>query len=284
MNSQLSQARESKQPKTAQTTSSLNLWQLFSRRWILTTLLVIAGVAVNIRLGIWQLDRLEQRRAFNNRVLAQVDQPELAISGAALEADLYNMEYRKAVVVGEYDFTRQVALRNQAWGNQPGVHLLTPLKISDSDHYMLVDRGWVPTENFKYEGWNDYDEPGLVEVHGVIRRSQSQPDYGRRADPTPIPGGEPLKAWYFANIDGIQQQVPYRLLPAYIQQSPDPAWASLPYRTQPDLELTEGPHLGYAIQWFAFGAILGLGYPFFVRRRTAADTIRKERLVDHGIH
>jgi len=57
------------------------------------------------------------------------------------------------------------------------------------------------------------------------------------------------------------------MLPAYIQQAPDPTWTSLPRRTQPELDLSEGPHLGYAFQWFIFAAILGIGYPFFINRR-----------------
>jgi hypothetical protein len=36
-------------------------------RWILTTLLVIAALAVLVRLGIWQLDRLQERRIFNGK-------------------------------------------------------------------------------------------------------------------------------------------------------------------------------------------------------------------------
>ena len=43
---------------------------MFTRRWIFTSLLVLAGTALCIRLGIWQLDRLEQRRAFNTHVEA----------------------------------------------------------------------------------------------------------------------------------------------------------------------------------------------------------------------
>ena len=39
--------------------------------WVLTTLLAVLGVAVLIRLGLWQLDRLEERRAFNRRVLGR---------------------------------------------------------------------------------------------------------------------------------------------------------------------------------------------------------------------
>jgi surfeit locus 1 family protein len=75
--------------------------------------------------------------------------------------------------------------------------------------------------------------------------------------------------------------LPYPLLPVYIQvtpvngQSPDIALgmttqqlASLktPIPSQPVLDLSEGPHLGYAIQWFSFAVILGLGYPFYIRR------------------
>jgi surfeit locus 1 family protein len=64
----------------------------------------------------------------------------------------------------------------------------------------------------------------------------------------------------------MQKQLPYPILPVYIQQSPDPAWTGLPYRSEPDLDLTEGPHLGYAIQWFTFATILFVGYPFFIHR------------------
>jgi hypothetical protein len=77
--------------------------RMFSRRWILATLLVIAAMAVMVRLGIWQLDRLEKRRIFNARVLAQVNQPPLLLTGQALDADLASMEYRPVIVEGEYD-------------------------------------------------------------------------------------------------------------------------------------------------------------------------------------
>lgn len=256
-----------KRPESSDIHSKLVVLQMFSRRWILATVLVVIGVAVNVRLGIWQLDRLAQRRSFNARVLAQINQPVLKLDGPALNEDLSGMEYRKVVVIGDYDHSHEVALRNQAWENQVGVHLLTPLQIEGSNAYVLVDRGWVPDSDYVYDGWDQYAEPGKVEVMGVIRASQSKPDFGRRSDPTPVPGGESLKAWYFANVEAISQQVPYTLLPIYVQQAPAPSWTNLPYRTQPDLELSEGPHMGYAIQWFTFGAILGLGYPFFIRRQ-----------------
>lgn len=252
------------------------LLRMFSRRWLLATILVVIGVAVNIRLGIWQLDRLEQRRAFNSRVFAQIDQPVLDLADGSFDQDLASMEYRQVAVTGVYDLEHEVALRNQAFGSRPGVHLLTPLLITGSDRVVLVNRGWVPIENGDFESWAEYPEPGQVTVQGIIRASEDKPDYGRRSDPIPAAGDEPLKAWYFANVAGIAQQVPYSLLPVYIQQAPDQGWTELPYRTQPELELTEGPHQSYAIQWFTFAAILGLGYPFFIRRQERKHIVEKK--------
>jgi len=57
------------------------------------------------------------------------------------------------------------------------------------------------------------------------------------------------------------------MLPVYVQQAPDPSWTGLPYRQLPQLDLTEGPHMSYAIQWFSFAVLLGLGYPFYIRRQ-----------------
>jgi len=243
--------------------------RLFSRRWILSTILVLAAMAVMARLGVWQLDRLEQRRAFNARVLAQTSQPTLVLSSETLDADLTTMEYRTVVVEGVYDHSDEVALRNQAWGNEIGVHLLTPLLIDGTDRAVLIDRGWVPVEDFSNTDWSDYAEPGLVRVTGMIRASSSRPDWGSRTDPTPAPGEGPLKLWFFANVERIAEQVSAPLLPVYVQQGPNPRGVetTLPYRALPELEITEGPHMGYALQWFTFATILGVGYLFYVRKK-----------------
>lgn len=240
---------------------------LLSRQWWWTTLLVIAAVTVMVRLGVWQLDRLEQRRAFNARVRAQVEQPALRLTPETFGADLANMEYRSVTVVGRYDHSQEVALRNQVWGNRLGVHVLTPLIIEGSDRAVLVNRGWIPFEDWPPKRADQFAEPGTVEVQGMIRRSRTRSDFGGLFDP-PSPPGEPRLTWAQPNVELIDAQVSYSLLPIYIQQAPDPAWTDLPYRSLPELELTEGSHLGYAIQWFLFATMLAIGYPVFVKKQT----------------
>ena len=95
---------------------------MFSRGWLFTTLLVLAGTAVCARLGIWQLDRLDQRRAFNTQVetMRAADMLDL---NQELPSDIDSMEWRSVAVTGEYDFENQVVIRNQYNGNQYGYHL-----------------------------------------------------------------------------------------------------------------------------------------------------------------
>jgi surfeit locus 1 family protein len=239
---------------------------IFSRRWILTTLIVIAGTALCIRLGIWQLDRLEQRRAFNAHVEAMWAAPSLNLPEDDTQ-DLTSMEYRSVQASGSFDFENQVALRNQYWKDQYGFHLLTPLLLADGSA-VLVDRGWIPGEGGDDPAnWEDYREPAAVSISGIIRLGQQEPDVGG----VPDEQRGLLRFWNNVNLERLGEQMPYELLPVYIQLDVDETDTQPPIAYQPEIELTEGPHLGYAGQWFTFATILFLGYPFYIRRQEKLD-------------
>ncbi len=240
----------------------------FSRQWILTTFLVVLGAALCVRLGIWQLDRLAQRRAFNAHVLQMRALPPLDLN-TSLPDDLTSMEYRTVRVRGKYDFEHQVALRNQYYGDQYGFHLLTPLLLGDG-RAILIDRGWIPADgNDSPAAWRAYDEPGEVALEGIIRLGRARPDVGGVPDPTLSPGQTRLDFWNSVNLERIAGQVPYPLLPVYVQPNVNPDDSTPPIPFQPEIEISEGPHLGYAFQWFTFAAILLFGYPFYLRKSGA---------------
>jgi hypothetical protein len=69
--------------------------------------------------------------------------------------------------------------------------------------------------------------------------------------------------------------MPYALLPVFILQLPEEnrPYNALPFREEP-LALDEGNHFSYAIQWFMFAAILGVGYLFFIQ----SQELRAQRL------
>lgn len=240
------------------------LLKMFQRKWLLLTLLVFAGTALCIRLGIWQLDRLAQRRAFNAQFESARAQPALDLNQEQPE-NITEMEWRPAEVAGEYDFANQVAIRNQYYGNEYGYHLLTPLQFNGEA--VFVDRGWIPADgNSTASDWRKYDEPGTVNVSGQIRLGQAKPAFGGVADSLPENGAK-LEVWNNADLTKIAGQMPYPVLPVYIQPEADANDTEPPIPFQPTVELTEGPHFGYALQWFTFATILFLGYPFFLRKQ-----------------
>jgi len=235
--------------------------KMFSRSWILATLLVFAGTAFCIRMGIWQLDRLEQRRAFNSQV-ESMRAMEMLDLNQTVPADISAMEWRAVTVTGEYDFENQVTLRNQFNKAEYGYHLITPLRFSGG--VVLVNRGFIPADgNATPADWRKYDEAGQVTVTGQIRLGQQKPAFGGVADAE----SSHLDVWNNLDVNRIVAQSPHSMLNVFIQPNENPNDSTPPIAFQPDVELTEGPHFGYALQWFSFATILFFGYPFYLRKQ-----------------
>jgi surfeit locus 1 family protein len=239
----------------------------FTPRWLLTTLVVIAAAAVMVRLGFWQLDRLNQRRARNAQYVRVMSLQPLNLNQPVSQQDLIASFYRDATVTGQYDFSQEVLLRNQAWDDRPGYHLLTPLLINGRDQAVLVDRGWIPLEDGTPERRAVYHEGGTVMVSGRLMPAQQESKLGGATDPALAPGQTRLDAWNWINLSRIGQQVSRPLLSAYLLAAPLPAQNAAPFRSLPEVDLSEGPHLGYAGQWFIFAIMLSIGYPFYVRHQ-----------------
>ncbi|HET9905802.1 MAG TPA: SURF1 family protein [Anaerolineales bacterium] len=240
------------------------LLKMVQPKWLLATLLVLLGTAFCIRLGIWQLDRLDGRRAFNKQVETMRTLPALNLNQEAFDA-IDEMEWRAVTVSGTYDFEHQIAIRNQYHDNQYGYHLLTPLRFNETA--VLVDRGWIPADsNSAPADWRKFDETGEVIVTGQLRLGAAKPAFGGVEDVMPENGSR-LDVWNNADITRIASQIPYPILPVYIQPNPQVEDVEPPIPFQPQIELTEGPHIGYALQWFTFATILFFGYPFYIRKQ-----------------
>lgn len=245
----------------------MNALTLLKRRWLLYTILVLAAAGVCVRLGIWQLDRLRQRRASNAQVYAVRAMSPLMLPAQAGTSGLQNMQYRPVTATGLYDFQHQVGIRNQYNNGQYGYRLITPLVMAGGEA-ILVDRGWIPADgNDVPADWHKYDLPGTATVNGIILLSQTDTFFGAATDPTLTPGQKGLDFWIFVNVQRIGQQLPYPVLPVYMQQNPDSNITNPPIPMQDPIDLSEGPHESYAIQWFSFATIMLVGYPFYVRRR-----------------
>ena len=219
--------------------------------------------ALCLRLGFWQLDRLAERRQTNAEIQLSQSLPPLDIN--ASPAVLPSDAYRTATARGTFDLAHQVWLSNRSLNGQPGVHWVVPLQLDGRSEGILVDRGWMPLAESESPPRADRPSASAVEIRGMLLPSQVEPRWTFMADRVPAPGDPPLASWRVLFIPGIQAQTPYRLLPLYLAATEAPADSPLP---KPDvsIDLSEGSHLGYAVQWFAFCTIAWVGAALYARR------------------
>ncbi len=217
---------------------------------------VIITALVMIGLGVWQLQRLVERRAENVVLTARLAQPPLDLNRQTASRVL---EYQPVQATGTFDFAQEIVLRNRAYSESPGVHVLTPLRLTGSAQVVLVDRGWLPYTEAEPAARAPYQTPaGEVTITGLARLSQSRALAILPADPTLSPDQPRLDAWFWPDLAQIQTQLPYPLLSFYLEADPPAARGALPFAGH-DYDLSDGPHLSYAIQWFAFTATLLIG-------------------------
>ena len=233
-----------------------------ARRWVFFALAMVVGL-ICLRLGVWQLDRLAERRAQNAAIRDRLELPPLALPEDFVGEE--DMTYRRATARGVFDASNEVFLSGRSLDGIAGVHVVTPLRFEARDQALLIDRGWISDPVYRTESPDRWAIDGPVEVSGVLLPSQREPALAFLADQVPDEGEPPLRAWRALSVPGIQAQLPYPILDVYLtQQSPSADEAPTP---TPELDLSDGPHLGYAIQWFAFAATAFVGGFIWLRRR-----------------
>lgn len=202
------------------------------RRDVTLAIVAVLVAALCVGAGIWQLDRLSQRRARNAGLAARLALPPLELR-AGTSAD--SARQRRVVARGVYDFTAERTWPGRSFDGTPGVALITPLRLADGAA-VLVDRGWVPSADAFHVDHAAYREPDSAFVEGIA----FVPPRGR------------------VDVD------PAGFLPFVLQLvTPEPA-RGLP-RRWPAPAFDNGPHLSYAIQWFSFAVIALVGTAVMIR-------------------
>jgi surfeit locus 1 family protein len=163
--------------------------------------------------------------------------------------------YRRVVAEGTYDLEGEVIVYGRALDGQPGHHVVTPLALDDGSG-VLVIRGWVPFR---------IDTAPVAEAAPVVRDVVVE---GFLVGAESRDGGPPDAQGVVRSLDpeAIARPLPFDVAPLALQllaQRPPQPGPPIPV---PPPELSEGPHLSYAIQWFSFAAIALVGAAVLLRR------------------
>lgn len=237
-----------------------------TRRIVLFAVSVVVA-AVCVRLGFWQLDRLDERRALNAEIEAGLAEAPISLTGlldTAGNAD--DLAYRRVVASGTYDVANELVLYGRPLDGSPGDHVLTPL-VTDDGPVVLVDRGWIPAEPNRDApiGPPAAASDGDVRIEGVLLPTEEGAAFTGDDEEAIL-----VRA---VNVPEIDHRLGgYGLVPSYlllqVQAPAQPQDLPIPAAVP---EPTEGPHLSYAIQWFSFATIALVGYVVLARRDRRED-------------
>lgn len=212
----------------------------------LAAMAVIAGCAW---LALWQVERADEKRQiierWNERAPIRL---ETLTPPYSLPQPVHG--------VGIWDPSRQILVDNQIRDQRTGVHVLTPVRLSNG-RVFLVNRGWAAwparTSSLPNPGLDGKRIEIEAEIRGVLN---TPPGTGIRLGETETPTGDewPLLVTY-VEPDVLKALFGEELQPAVIQLEP----AHRGHLTgDPWQVVTFGPdrHIGYALTWTSIALVV----------------------------
>lgn len=223
---------------------------LLSRRWIGFAVVVVLLAYLAWWLGGWQFDRLDERRAANsvvqhNEVADPVPVADVLAPGRAVDP---GDEWRLVSATGTYDADNTIVVRYQTNKRASGIDVVVPL-VTDDGPALLVNRGWLATENQGAASLDDVPDPPTGEVHvqAWVRADATGSSIGVTDQSTRAVSSEAIGDALGIDVYGGWAELK--------SEDPPPATPLTPVEL-PDLG--EGPHFFYGLQWWFFG-LLAIG-------------------------
>jgi cytochrome oxidase assembly protein ShyY1 len=231
---------------------------LLRPRWVVLHVIVVIVVPLFVLAGFWQLHRLDERRTKNALIRDRETHRPTSLDDALSDADASHVRVR---IAGRYDPADEVVVIGRPGPHgADGSHVLTPLTLADGNA-VLVDRGWVPPGLEDPPVRHAAPPSGDVTVNGILL-----PTEGRAALAPKTPHEELVDRIDVARIASGSAQRFATTAYYVLLASQQPASGELPAIVEP-ATLSEGPHLGYAIQWFLFVPTLLAVYTVLLRQQ-----------------
>lgn len=240
--------------------------QLLSPRWILIHLLIGGLATLMVFLGIWQLHRLDDRRARNAEIELNTTQD---IVTATQDIGSPTDEWRRVVLTGKYVEGSDISVINRSQDGVAGDNVAAVFE-TEANGPFLVNRGFVPLSVTKQPAPRD-----AISLVGYVRMNQTRRNVG--AIDSSAKGTTEFQRYDLERIKtaldiGINTNFYVQL----IKESPstNAQWPSpVPFPT-----VDEGPHFSYAMQWFFFSFVALAGWIVVIVRkvRSSSDPVLEQ--------
>ena len=235
----------------------------FPLRWIREGCWAVLAAAVCLiltGLGVWQLQRAENKRAIALQYQDYANAEAISLR-SHLTWPVGQLLYRPVYFSGRFDDSKTVFLDNRVRNGVAGYEVFTPLALSDSEYYLLISRGWV--------AWGP-DRSHLPAINDAPLGAQQ---LRGRALPFPAkalrlaaasPSLKWERVWQQLDADQYARLSGLKVLPFYVHGQAEAGLQSLPWQP-PGKDIAR--HQAYAFQWFAMAIGVFLLYVMLAFKR-----------------
>lgn len=196
-------------------------------------------------LGAWQISRGLEKRADQ-----QLFRDDTGFS--SWHHGMAVRPYQRIRATGHYDNEHQVLLENIIVGTRRGNYVITPLVGLEDEPVLLVNRGFVekpPT------GSIDVGLLDVPETRATVRgRVGILPRAGMKMGDAFTPGGGWPKPAVYPSFDEVAAELEREVQPFVLLMDAREQYGF--HREWAPSGFGPGKHFGYALQWFAMGAVL----------------------------
>jgi surfeit locus 1 family protein len=222
---------------------------MIKRMWF-PILMGLAGVALLCSLGIWQVQRMYEKRAQLDAMVAGISTPAVAVP---LNPNPESDRFRPVTAKGRFTGERLYVLSGKAQIGA-GVRVISVLQTTDGRR-ILVDRGFLPDDE-KHKALTATD----AEITGNLMWPRDANAY------TPPP--DPKTGLWFAR-DAVAMAALLQTEPTFIVAN-TPTGDGIE-AIGVDTSTIPNDHWGYAITWFSLAlvwAVMTVALLWRIRRRT----------------
>ena len=226
-----------------------------STRWrkLIVLVAAVVAMAVTARLGWWQLGRAASKTELATQLERRSAQPMLS-AAEALVLPIADVHHRPVRLTGHWVPEATVFLDNRPMQGRAGFVVVTPLRLAGRQETVLVQRGWVPRDFQDRTRLPALQTPATeVTVLGTVAPPPSQLyafDNG---------SGGPIRQNIDISAYGLETGLSLAAW-SVLQTGPQDLQFQ---RAWPKPGVDVSKHHGYAFQWFALCALIGLLYVWF---------------------
>ena len=220
------------------------------------TLWFLPGLALLIGLGVWQLQRLQEKEALIASVEAGMKAPPVPFDAALKQGEA--ADYHHVQLIGHFLHDKELYVFSRGPMGAVGVDIVTPL-VQDNGETVLVDRGFVPEALRNPATRAAGQVEGDIAVTGVLRQTQKPGMF------TPAANRQ-ARFWFVKDVPEMAAALGVAAPPVIVEAdaTPNPGGWPLGGRTQIDFP---NDHLQYAITWFGLALALTAVYLLYHRSK-----------------